>query len=70
MPKGTQIIGIDIAKRVFQLHGASADGEVTFRKTVSRAQLLVLLVEESFQGLEPALAKQSAAQAPAMRSTP
>lgn len=39
----TQIIGIDIAKRVFQLHGASADGEVTFRKSVSRAQLLVLL---------------------------
>lgn len=38
-----QIIGIDIAKRAFQLHGVSANGEVTFRKTVSRAQFLVFL---------------------------
>lgn len=26
------IIGIDLAKRVFQVHGASADGQVVFRK--------------------------------------
>ncbi|MEM1383802.1 MAG: hypothetical protein AAF713_19990 [Pseudomonadota bacterium] len=38
-----RIIGIDIAKRVFQLHGAGADGQVTFRKTVSRGQLVLLL---------------------------
>lgn len=34
------IIGIDLAKRVFQLHVATADGSVLFRKKVSRAQLL------------------------------
>ena len=37
------IIGIDLAKRVFQLHGAAADGSVVFRKKLSRAQLLVFL---------------------------
>ncbi len=26
------IIGVDLAKRVFQLHGAAADGSVVFRK--------------------------------------
>lgn len=26
------IIGVDLAKRVFQLHGAHADGSVAFRK--------------------------------------
>lgn len=26
------IIGIDLAKRVVQLHGASTDGQVVFRK--------------------------------------
>ena len=30
------IIGIDLAKRSFQLHGARADGSVVFRKTLSR----------------------------------
>jgi transposase len=37
------IIGIDLAKRVFQLHGARSDGSVAFRKTLSRAQLLPFL---------------------------
>ena len=37
------IIGIDLAKRVFQLHGAAADGSVVFRKKLSRAQLLPFL---------------------------
>lgn len=27
-----RIIGIDLAKRFFQLHGAGADGSVMFRK--------------------------------------
>ena len=31
------IIGIDLAKRVFHLHGARADGSVIFRKKLSRA---------------------------------
>ncbi len=30
------IVGIDIAKQVFQLHGAFADGSVAFRKKLSR----------------------------------
>ena len=34
------IIGIDLAKRVFQLHGARQDGSVVFRKKRSRGQVL------------------------------
>jgi transposase len=40
------IIGIDLAKRVFQLHGATADGSVVFRKKLSRAQLLPFLARQ------------------------
>ncbi len=32
------IIGVDLAKNVFQLQGASADGSVVFRKKLSRLQ--------------------------------
>ncbi|MUT24786.1 IS110 family transposase [Mesorhizobium japonicum] len=32
------IIGVDLAKNVFQLHGAAADGSVVFRKKLMRAQ--------------------------------
>lgn len=32
------IIGVDLAKNVFQLHGAAADGTVIFRKKLSRPQ--------------------------------
>ncbi len=34
------IIGLDIAKRVFQLHGADALGRAVLRKKISRAKLL------------------------------
>ena len=34
------IIGIDLAKRSFQLHGAREDGSVAFRKKLSRGKLL------------------------------
>ena len=34
------IIGIDLAKHVFQLHGAAADGRVVFRRRVRREKLL------------------------------
>ena len=37
------IIGVDLAKRVFQVHGATADGSVVFRKKLSRAQVLPFL---------------------------
>ena len=39
------IIGIDLAKRVFQVHGAASDGKVAFRKKVSRAHLLSFLAK-------------------------
>lgn len=42
MEKAT-IIGIDLAKHVFQLHGAGSDGSVAFRKKISRAKLLSFL---------------------------
>ena len=34
------IIGVDLAKNVFQLHGSGADGSVLFRRQVRRAQFL------------------------------
>ena len=37
------IIGIDLAKRSFQLHGARSDGSVPFRRKVSRERLLYFL---------------------------
>jgi transposase len=42
MEKAT-IIGIDLAKHVFQVHGACADGSVAFRKKISRGKLLPFL---------------------------
>lgn len=41
------IIGLDLAKNVFQAHGAGADGSVIFRRKLSRAQLL------KFMGNQP-----------------
>ena len=38
--KTVSIIGIDIAKNVFHLHGAAADGEVIFRRKLTRGKLL------------------------------
>ena len=34
------IIGLDLAKNVFQAHGARADGSTSFRKKISRAKVL------------------------------
>lgn len=34
------IIGLDLAKSVFQAHGAGTDGSVLFRRKLSRTQLL------------------------------
>ena len=36
--KEVTIIGVDLAKSVFQLHGASKDGWVVFRKKLTRPQ--------------------------------
>ena len=36
--KEVTIIGVDLAKNVFQVHGAAADGSVVFRKKLTRVQ--------------------------------
>lgn len=40
------IIGLDLAKNVFQAHGAAADGSVVFRHKLSRAQLLKFMAAQ------------------------
>jgi transposase len=49
------IIGLDLAKRVFQVHGATADGGVAFRKKLSRGQVLAF-----FTGLPPCVVAMEA----------
>lgn len=39
------IIGIDLAKRVFQLHGARDDGSVVFREKLSRTQFVAFVAQ-------------------------
>lgn len=41
-----KVIGIDLAKSVFQLHGASVAGEPVFRKKLSRSQVLAFLARQ------------------------
>lgn len=40
------IIGLDLAKNVFQAHGAGADGSVIFRRKLSRSQLLKFMAAQ------------------------
>ena len=40
------IIGVDLAKNVFQVHGAAADGWVVFRKKLSRPQFARFMTEQ------------------------
>jgi transposase len=44
--KEVSIIGLDLAKNSFQLHGASADGIVLLRKKLSRSQVLKFLATQ------------------------
>jgi transposase len=39
------MIGLDVAKAVFQAHGAGADGSVAFRRKLSRSQVAAFLAE-------------------------
>lgn len=41
------IIGVDLAKPVFQLHGATTAGEVVFRKKLSRKQVHAFMQTQS-----------------------
>ena len=43
-------IGLDLAKNIFQVHGISSDGNVSFNRSLRRAQLLAF-----FEKLEPCL---------------
>ncbi len=45
------MIGIDLAKRVFQLHGACAKGTVVFRKKLTRIRLLAFMSQQSAASL-------------------
>lgn len=40
------IIGVDLAKNVFQVHGAAADGSVVFRKKLSRPQFARFMAQQ------------------------
>src|SRR5690606_554004 len=40
------IIGVDLAKNVFQVHGAAADGSVLFRKKLSRPQFARFMADQ------------------------
>lgn len=40
------IIGLDLAKNVFQAHGAGPDGSVVFRRKLSRGQLLLFFEQQ------------------------
>ena len=40
------IIGVDLAKRSFQVHGARADGSVAYRRKLSRGRLLSFLASQ------------------------
>ncbi|MCZ4292319.1 IS110 family transposase [Hoeflea alexandrii] len=39
------IVGLDLAKRVFQVHGTDTNGGVVFRRKLSRGQVLVFFTE-------------------------
>ncbi|MEK1887531.1 MAG: hypothetical protein AAAB35_08100 [Phyllobacterium sp.] len=41
------MIGVDLAKSVFVLHGASITGQVKFRKKLSRSQFLKFMTDQS-----------------------
>ncbi len=43
---GVTLIGIDLAKRVFQMHDACSDGSIAFRKKLSRGQLLAFVARQ------------------------
>ena len=40
------IIGVDLAKRVFQVHGASIGGAVKFRKKLTREQFRLFIAQQ------------------------
>lgn len=47
MQNQVRVIGVDVAKNVFQIHGVDARGKMVFRKTVSRAKLVAFMADTS-----------------------
>lgn len=43
--KEVSIVGLDLAKRVFQVHAAGSDGSVVLRRELSRGQLMPFFTE-------------------------
>jgi transposase len=43
--KEVSIVGLDLAKRVFQVHGAASDGSMVFRRKLARPQVLRFFAE-------------------------
>ena len=43
--KEVRIVGLDLAKRVFQVHAAGSDGSVVLRRELSRGQLMPFFTE-------------------------
>ncbi len=43
--KEVSIVGLDLAKRVFQVHAARTDGSVVSRRKLSRAQVLAFFTK-------------------------
>ena len=41
------MIGVDLAKRVFQVHGAKIRGEVEFRRKLTREQLRAFMAAQA-----------------------
>ena len=41
------MIGVDLAKQVFQLHGATMTGHVRFRKKLSRPQFFRFMADHA-----------------------
>jgi len=41
------VVGLDISKQVFQLHGVSAEGKVVLRKRLRRAQVATFMAQLS-----------------------
>ncbi|MEM6900992.1 MAG: IS110 family transposase, partial [Pseudomonadota bacterium] len=39
MDKSITVIGLDLAKSVFQVHGINAEGEVVVRRKLSRSRV-------------------------------
>ena len=38
------VLGIDLAKRVFQLHGVNSEGKPVLKKRLSRSELVEFLI--------------------------